>query len=117
MFKTTYLKIKNKVKRLYHKIYSANRHIPTIKAVPLKLIIEAHNIDITVPINLCYFIFYETNIDKNIIKIVNDIKHNFLRSISSNLYIGTILSLSKFKELYVILFKYSTILKIKIKRK
>lgn len=71
--------------------------------------IDAHTKDIKVPIILCYLTFYDTYIDKNIINIINDAKHNFLRSISSNLYIGVILSLTKFKEPYVILLKYSII--------
>ncbi len=70
----------------------------TINIVPVKLIIEAHNIDIIVPHILCYLTFYDTNIDKNSIIIINDIKHTFLSSIFSKLYIGYILSFIKFND-------------------
>lgn len=73
------------------------------------LIKEAHIIDIKVPQILCYFTFYDTNIDSNIIIIINDIKHSFFNSIFSNLYMGTILSFIKFNVPYVNLLTYSII--------
>lgn len=94
---------------IHHNIYSANRHIPTIKTVALKLIIEAQITETILPHILCYFIFYDTNIDKNTIITINDIKQSFFNSISSNLYIGYILSLSKLILPYVILLIYSII--------
>ena len=82
--------------KFYHNIYSASKLIPIIKITELILISEAHIIDINVPHILCYFTFYDTKIDNTTIIIINDVKHSLFNSMSSNLYIGIILSFIKF---------------------